>query len=239
MPYVDINPMPKHPVFTPVQAIAYARSEVTNPDKDYTGMCLHFCAWTYGFTSSGVASAADFWRGTPASQKRSSDRKPPVGSLVCWTGGSKGFGHIAIVVGYNKGTPMIASNDIRRRGKIDIVPLGEIEAKWGQHYEGWTKPYFPFGPADDRKAPPVYKSNDQWGNVFISQLNEKAGRNASIRKLQYRLKLKVTGNWNVQTHDAVERWQERNGWETGEGHGIGPGQAYKLFGANYFIKAKP
>lgn len=237
MPLVDINPMPRHPAFTPRQAIAYARDQVSSPDKDYTGLCLHFCAWVYGFESSGVRSAADFWRGTPSSQKAAGDRKPPVGALACWTGGSHGFGHISIVVGYNKGTPMIASNDIRRKGKIDIVPLGEIESKWGQKYEGWTKPYFPFGPVGHRTPPNVYASKDRWGEVLVSELNEKAGKNDSIRKLQRRLKLKVTGSWNVQTHDAVEKWQERNGWENGEGHRLSSAQANKLFGANYFVKA--
>jgi cell wall-associated NlpC family hydrolase len=56
---------------------------------------------------------------------------------VFWTGGSHGFGHVAISLGNGK----IASSDILRTGKVDVVPLSMIQQKWGLHYAGWAPPY--------------------------------------------------------------------------------------------------
>lgn len=236
MRYVDINPIPKFPVFTPKQAVDYARKQAKSPDKDYTGLCLHFCAWVFGFESSGVRSAADFWRSTPASQKRPGDRKPPVGAIACWTGGSKGFGHAAPVVGYNGDEPMIATNDIKRTGKIDIIPLREVEKAWGsQTYVGWAKPYFPFGNEDSRTAPDVYDDKDSWGKVYQAKLVKGQKGSQSVRKLQKRLGLKVTGTYNQATVEKSAKWQQGNGWPEGDGTRWGAKQLNKLFGGHYFV----
>ena len=55
-----------------------------------------------------------------------------------WYTGEGRAGHVAVYLGDGK----IASNDIRRNGKIDIVPMSEISQKWGAKYLGWTPPYF-------------------------------------------------------------------------------------------------
>jgi hypothetical protein len=85
----------------------------------------------------------------------------------------------------------------------------------------------------------VYDSANDWGLVYVAKLNEDAKRSDSVRKLQRRLGVKATGNWNVSTHDAVEKWQRRAGHEHGEGHGLTNAQANELFGPNYFVKPKP
>ena len=59
------------------------------------------------------------------------------GALVCWETGSRA-GHVAISMG--DGT--VTSNDILRKGTIDIVPLARITKDWGATYQGWTSPYF-------------------------------------------------------------------------------------------------
>jgi len=236
---VDINPIPRHPVFTPRQAIAYGLAEVGAPDKDYTGMCLHSCAWFYGFQSSGVKDASSFWRGTPSSQKVAGDMSPPAGAIALWTGGSSGHGHASVVAGRRGGGPMILSTDIRRKGKVDVVPLNEISARWGLKYEGWAKPYFPLGPKDDRHAPRVYDSTWAWGTVYVAKLREGQRNSDSVRRLQHRLGIPVTGTWDVDTTAAVALWKRRHGWPDEEGRAIGPAQAHRMFGGNYFAVAAP
>lgn len=234
MRHVDINPIPRHPVFTPKQAVAYAKSQVSSPDKDYTALCLHFSAWVYGFKNSGVRSAADFWKSLPKSQKRPDDRTPPIGALACWLGGSKGFGHISPVVGYNKaGEAMVASNDVKRTGKIDVIPLSLVEKEWGQKYVGWAKPYFPLGVKDDRKPPAVYESADDWGEIHQGKLRPGVKNSKSVRRLQKRLGLKPTGNYTAATAKAAAAWKKKRGFEE-DGDRWSMTELNALLGAHYF-----
>jgi len=60
---------------------------------------------------------------------------PPPGSPIWWTGGAKGFGHVAIYVGEGD----IWSSDILRTGQVDLAPLGRVAAAWGLRYVGATR----------------------------------------------------------------------------------------------------
>jgi hypothetical protein len=57
---------------------------------------------------------------------------------VFWSTGKSRAGHVALAVGGGR----IASNDILRKGMIDIVGLGTISQKWGAKYLGWAPPFF-------------------------------------------------------------------------------------------------
>jgi hypothetical protein len=124
---------------TPAQAIAWARKAV-HGHRIWFDLCLRFVAVSYGYNHSGSATAMDHWRETPAKFRHPGDKHPPRGALLYWTTGHYP-GHVAIYVG--KG--LIASNDIKRRGAIDIVPMSKIAQKWGARYVGWAAPYFPKG----------------------------------------------------------------------------------------------
>ena len=87
----------------------------------------------------GHADAVDGWRSEPATM-RHSDRYPMVGAPVAWYGGSGGFGHRAICVGYDKaGNPEIRSTDANGRGIMGTRPLSWFETTWGLHYLGWSE----------------------------------------------------------------------------------------------------
>lgn len=115
----------------------FVRKEVKSPHKDYYNRCGHFSAYAYGWSASGENYAINQWNNAPSSSKHT-DQNPPAGALVFWKTGNPA-GHVAI----SMGNGMVASNDIRRKGKIDIVPLTEITKKWGADYQGWTPPNFP------------------------------------------------------------------------------------------------
>lgn len=245
MSVVDINPLPRQPIWTPKQAVTYAAAQTKKHGcphhSDLTGYCLHWSACTYGFAASGVYDAISFWKNMPHSM-RFTNRNAPKGSLAIWSGGSSGHGHIAPVVGNS----LIASTDIRREGYVDVVPLGEIESSWGQHYEGWVKPYFYAALADHRDAPKVYSSAWDHGDVLVARLHYGMRNSDSVRRLQHRLAHvkdlpnalvpKRTGNYGNQTRDAVRWWQNHNGFKGGKGVNPGNQQANQLFGSNYFVK---
>jgi hypothetical protein len=120
------------------EMLEWVKAEVDDPDKDYYNRCGHFSAYAYGWSASGEHYAIDQWRNAPKENRHAGDTNPPAGALVFWETGSRA-GHVAI----SMGNGMVASNDIRRRGKIDIVPLSEITSKWGADYQGWTPPELP------------------------------------------------------------------------------------------------
>ena len=76
--------------------------------------------------------AATAW--THASGKRPGDRRPPAGAAVYWTGGSQGYGHIAISVGGGR----VRSTDAPGQGRVATVPLRWVEREWGLRYAGWS-----------------------------------------------------------------------------------------------------
>lgn len=126
---------------SPQEAIAWARAQAEHSTKNWYNLCLNFVAQTYGWSHSGVDTAIHHYSTVPASMRHDKDRNPPPGSLVYWDTGSGRAGHVALYLGNGQ----IASNDIVSKGKISIVPMSDIEDKWGAEYVGWTPPYFPKG----------------------------------------------------------------------------------------------
>lgn len=76
--------------------------------------------------------AATAWRNT---NDRHTDRRPPRGAAVYWTGGSRGYGHIAISLGKR----LVRSTDAGGAGRVATRPLGWFDRHWSSlHYAGWS-----------------------------------------------------------------------------------------------------
>src|SRR5262245_14616377 len=111
-----------------------ARQTAHNAAADNTnspGFCLQWCREKAGI-SARYPDAATAWRNT--NDRHPGDRHPPRGSLVYWTGGSHGFGHIAVSLGDGR----IRSTDAGGAGRVATVRLGWVEAHWGLTYAGWA-----------------------------------------------------------------------------------------------------
>lgn len=125
---------------TAPQAIAAAKKAT----KNVPGMCQN---WTWNLYQAhsvgdvdrdGDADAVDGWKSEPASA-RFTDRKVWVGAPVAWSGGSGGFGHRAICIGYFNGEPLIRSTDAAGRGLVGNHTLSWFEKNWNLKYLGWSK----------------------------------------------------------------------------------------------------
>jgi len=107
-----------------------------NAEGDRTnepGYCLQQVRLWCGITAK-YGDAATAWRNV---NNKHTDRHPQRGAAVYWTGGSRGYGHIAMCV--RGGTaPLIRSTDAGGAGRVATVPLGWFETHWGQHYAGWA-----------------------------------------------------------------------------------------------------
>ncbi|MFE5947563.1 NlpC/P60 family protein [Streptomyces sp. NPDC056480] len=119
-------------------AIDWARQEAAGGGRNWYRACLAFVARTYGWSYSGVQYAVDHYQQTPATMRHDRNRTPPPGALMYWDTGQRA-GHVALYLGDGK----IASNDIRRRGYIDVANATDIETTWGATYLGWAPQHFP------------------------------------------------------------------------------------------------
>lgn len=230
--YVSTDTLKRKPRWTPEQAVAYARGEVTAPDKNYFRLCDHFTSWCYGYAGSGYASAIVHWRAIEPAQKHTTGI-PPAGALVFWEIGK--WGHVAVSLG--DGT--VASNDIHVKGQISIAHIGEFATKWGAKYLGWTTPVFynafgsnpnpapviapPAPPAPVKPKPPVVKPpvkpKPTQPTHVISVFNVQPGRrNQSVLLLQQALAAEVgldyrsgPGVFGPRTRLAYVKWQRKCG----------------------------
>lgn len=110
--------------------VAWAEGQRLHPSQDWTYRCQSFARQCVGAAVWAPSARQAFYK-IPRSHRHSST--PPAGSLLYY--GSDDPGHVVFVVsnGY------CYSNDVRRRGKIDKVPLTEITEWLGRHYPvlGW------------------------------------------------------------------------------------------------------
>lgn len=130
-------------------------AEVTarNAENDRTndpGMCQQQSRIWAGI-GARYPDAATAWRNT--NDRHPGNRNPPRGSMVFWTGGSSGHGHVAVSLGGGK----IRSTDAGGRGRVATVDLGWVERNWGQHYGGWAWDNNEVTIPHPTKKPPVKK----------------------------------------------------------------------------------
>jgi len=95
------------------------------------GYCLQ---WSRERAAINAAypDAATAWRNT--NDRHPGNRNPPRGAMAYWTGGSSGYGHIAVSLGGGR----VRSTDAGGRGKVATVDLSWPEQAWGLPYAGWA-----------------------------------------------------------------------------------------------------
>ncbi len=122
---------------TCAQAITWAKNHRSTSDNPaYVGMCDHVMGLAYGWAHSGSTTAHAHWLAVPAAQKHAGDRSVPAGGLAFFSNG--GAGHVMISIG--GGT--FISTDINGSGTLGNTTIATVESKWGEHYDGWTEPWF-------------------------------------------------------------------------------------------------
>jgi hypothetical protein len=95
------------------------------------GHCLEWSHEQAGIPSKYL-DATTAWQ--HATGRHLTDPNPPRGAAVHWTGGSCGYGHIAISLDHGK----VRSPDAGGPGRVATVPLHRISADWSLHDAGWA-----------------------------------------------------------------------------------------------------
>ena len=119
------------------QALSYAQRAHASKRANWKNLCQRFVANCYGFPRGVYNSASEAWRRIPKQFKHPGERNAPAGALYYWTGGSSGYGHVALSMG--DGT--MACNDAS--GRIMIRPNSYMFNYYGRlQFQGWADPYF-------------------------------------------------------------------------------------------------
>jgi hypothetical protein len=106
-------------------------SSAMSSTANVPGHCLEWSREQAGIPSKYM-DATTAWE--HASGRRPADADPPRGAAVYWTGGSSGYGHIAISLGNGK----VRSSDAGGYGQVATVRIHQISELWDLHYAGWA-----------------------------------------------------------------------------------------------------
>lgn len=109
------------------EIVAAAKSSTVN----LPGRCLTWSREQAGIPSKYV-DAATAWH--YATGRRPGDADPPRGAAVYWTGGTNGYGHVAISVGNG----IVRSSDAAGAGRVGTIKIEQLTKEWGLHYAGWA-----------------------------------------------------------------------------------------------------
>lgn len=202
---------------TPNQAIGFARR-----NREFEpGFCLRYVRTAYG-VAPRFLSAAEAWRKAEFKHPVTSGMQVPRGAPVYWTGGSQGFGHIAIAAG--NGTCW--STDAGGEGVVAKVKIDDLTANWGIDFKGW---------AEDVNAVRVFdaagkKKKDNVKPIRLKQVIPDP--KDDVRDVQKALKrkmpkvasdLKADGFFGSDTQRAYAAWQRRCGFTGSAADGV-PGK---------------
>ena len=114
------------------EAMRWAIGQVTMPMKDWYYLCLNLVTMAYGAPQS-IPRAIDMWDGLPIESRHGPEIPAPPGALMFWAPN-----HVAMSLGNN----MLVSVDVLGQGRVWIVSLETIQARWNMPYLGWSDPDF-------------------------------------------------------------------------------------------------
>lgn len=125
-PLVDVGPRSIQ------AAISWGRHQVDMPNRDWNRLCLAFVRQAYGLPAV-YPSARSAWEHAERRHATADPADVPRGAPAFFRGGE--FWHVVLPVGEG----LCLSNDVRRRGRIDVVSLDQITKAWGYPLIGWTE----------------------------------------------------------------------------------------------------
>jgi hypothetical protein len=191
------------------EPIKWARDHMSWPQ----GYCLQWVRSTFSVAPL-YASASDAWREAKRKHPTNSGKHCPRNVPVWWTGGSQGFGHVALSVGNG----FCLSTDAGGAGKCAKVEIDELTRRWGLDFKGWTEDI------NDKRVydPHPGRPAAGWEKVKLSALRPKE-HNKDIEVVKRRLHAKLGDKydlnmdkladfWGDHVTDAYKAWQERLGF---------------------------
>lgn len=88
---------------------------------DYGGQCVIYVNNYFG-KKLGVMTAAEVWTTSNVNQLS----EPMSGSIACWSGGSKGYGHVGVVESWSRKSKTMTFSDSNRSGDELVIKNKKI-----------------------------------------------------------------------------------------------------------------
>jgi len=148
------------------------------------GRCLQYTR-TWLEVGAYWPTAARAWE--EAVLRHPGDRDPPRGAPMMWTGGSHGYGHIAL----STGGGYVRSTDVPYAGMVRTLPLSWFGTHWPNlHYAGWTEDLngatikwlaqAPPPPSPEPAPPPPQTPGDEWMGT-IDAISQAAAQTIGVQ----------------------------------------------------------
>jgi hypothetical protein len=187
-------------------------------------MCLKFVRTSYNVPPQ-YATAAIAWSKT----KYRHSSIPPKGVPVWWTGGSRGFGHVAI----SAGGGYVISTDSGGRGRVGRTSIRHITRAWGQTYRGWTEDinrvrvYRPDGSGSGDSGSGRRRMSSVLDASAMERLFRRGQKHSAVLVIQRALAAEVgldfstgPGTPGRRTRAAYAKWQRKLGFRGDDADGI-------------------
>jgi hypothetical protein len=156
------------PSRTGSQAIAWAKTQTSNPSRSWHNLCLMFTRKCFG-VAAREPNAKRAWETARKQHKTTDADSIPAGAPVFWRTRTANW-HIALSVGGG----YCYSSDVGGRGKIGRIGIDALSRAWGATLLGWSEdlngvtvyvkpkaPPFPVGIGPDRSKPSARELQQQ------------------------------------------------------------------------------
>jgi hypothetical protein len=111
-----------------------ARDWALSQDTWHTGYCLVFTRSCFDVAARyGTARLA--WDNAQKRHQETDPSRIPANVPVWWTGGSRGYGHVA----FSLGGGLCRSTDWPSAGQVSTTHISNIHTSWGHTLVGWTE----------------------------------------------------------------------------------------------------
>lgn len=117
-----------------LQVLANCQHQSQHGPAYRVGSCKLAVREAYEVRVSHSGSAHAAWTQAAHKHRLSDPGRAPKGAPVFWSGGTHGYGHVAVSAGDGR----IWSTDIERLGYFDLVPASAPATQWGLVPLGWT-----------------------------------------------------------------------------------------------------
>lgn len=231
-------------------AQAYAENQRLHGHRVWFNRCQKFVRFCVGAAAWG-GSARIAANKVPQSE-RHYNFPPPAGAIIFYGSSTKGNGHVAYAsskYGY------VYSNDVRRKGAIDLVPWNVFSSIWGMAPRFWTtwtpsgraqlapKPQLP-APVPHTAIPTISLGRVQKASAKDPKASqghktypnevlivERALQKAGFLSAKY-----VDGSFGTLTVQAYAAWQRHLGYSGKDANGIPGVKSLTALGQKYGFK---
>ncbi len=228
------------PSRTGSKAIAWAKTQTSNPSRSWHNLCLMFVRSCFGVPAR-EPNAKRAWETARKQHKTTDADSIPAGVPVFWKTRTANW-HIALSVGGG----YCYSSDVGGRGKIGKIGIDALSRAWGATLLGWSEDvngvtvYTPLAKPKVALAKAVKAAKTEpaaKGRPMSAKVDTKLIGKALVKE-GLLAKGYPDGHWGRAQRDAYAAWQRKLGYRGKDADGIPGGDSLKQLGKKHGFTVK-